>query len=87
MNPPTVAQSSQGGAAATALARRDRLGAGKRARRVGEIAERVMAIVAAEKPRSLAAYLPIRSECDCGRSSNGRGGSESPSRCRRSSTR
>ncbi len=50
---------------ATALARRDRLGALHRAQASARIAERAMAIVAAEKPATLAAYLPIRSECDC----------------------
>ncbi len=50
---------------AKALARRERLGALRRADASGRIAERVMAIVAAERPRIMAAYLPIRSECDC----------------------
>ncbi len=49
---------------ATALARRERLGGLKRAEASKVIAERVMAIVAAEKPGIVAAYLPIRSECD-----------------------
>ena len=48
-----------------ALRRRDRLGAGERAEASGQIAGRVMAIVGAEKPAVMAAYLPIRSECDC----------------------
>lgn len=47
-----------------AMGRRDRLGASRRAAASEEIARRVMAIVAAERPRVLAAYLPIRSECD-----------------------
>ena len=46
------------------LAGRNRLSADKRADASQKIAERVMAIVAAEKPVTLAAYLPIRSECD-----------------------
>ena len=48
-----------------ALSRRDRLGAVERADASGRIAERVMAIVGAKKPAVMAAYLPIRSECDC----------------------
>ena len=50
---------------AEALARRERLSALERADASARIAERVMAIVAAETPRIVAAYLPIRSECDC----------------------
>ena len=49
---------------ALALARREGLGAAERAAASGKIAERVMAIIAAEAPRTLAVYLPIRSECD-----------------------
>ncbi len=49
---------------AAALARRDRLAATARAAAAEEIARRVMAIIAAEAPSSVAAYLPIRSECD-----------------------
>ncbi len=50
---------------AAVQARRDGLAAGERAEASERIAERVMAIVAAEGPRTIAAYLPIRSECDC----------------------
>lgn len=50
---------------ALALARRDQLGALARAAASDAIAARVVAIVAAERPRVMAAYLPIRSECDC----------------------
>ena len=49
---------------AMALARRDRLGALHRAEASAAIAARAMAIVTAEAPRVMAAYLPIRSECD-----------------------
>ena len=50
---------------AAALARRDRLSARQRATASQEIARRAMAVIAAEAPASVAAYLPIRSECDC----------------------
>ena len=64
MNPATIANPAKAALRAEVLARRDGLGADKRADASQKIAERVMAIVAAEKPATLAAYLPIRSECD-----------------------
>ncbi len=47
-----------------AMAERDRLDAATRATASEAIARRALAIVAAEAPRVMAAYLPIRSECD-----------------------
>jgi 5-formyltetrahydrofolate cyclo-ligase len=47
------------------LGRRDALGVLQRANASRRIAESVMAIVVAAKPAVMAAYLPIRSECDC----------------------
>ncbi len=49
---------------AEVLARRDRLTAPARAAAAEAIARRALAIVAAVGPRLVAAYLPIRSECD-----------------------
>ncbi len=63
MNPPDT--QTKAVLRAAALARRDDLGAEARAQASVRIAARAMAIVAAEKPATLAAYLPIRSECDC----------------------
>lgn len=64
MNQASVVTPGKAALRATAMDSRDRLGASHRAAASEEIARRVMAIVAAEGPRVLAAYLPIRSECD-----------------------
>jgi 5-formyltetrahydrofolate cyclo-ligase len=47
-----------------AMAERDRLDAATRASASAAIAARALAIVAGAAPRVMAAYLPIRSECD-----------------------
>jgi 5-formyltetrahydrofolate cyclo-ligase len=60
----SLAKSAKAALRATARARRDRLEAPARAEASVRIAARVMAIVGAEKPNIVAAYLPIRSECD-----------------------
>ena len=49
-----------------ALARRDAVTAAARAEASAAIAERAIAIAVAARPACLAAYLPIRSECDPG---------------------
>jgi 5-formyltetrahydrofolate cyclo-ligase len=49
-----------------AIARRDRLDAPARAAASAAIARRVLAIVDAERPTTIAAYMPIGSECDPG---------------------
>ena len=64
MNPASASNPAKAALRAAVLAGRDRLSADKRADASQKIAERVMAIVAAEKPVTLAAYLPMRSECD-----------------------
>ncbi len=65
MTPVSAANPTKAVLRAAALARRDRLGALHRTQASARIAAGVMAILAAEKPATLAAYLPIRSECDC----------------------
>jgi 5-formyltetrahydrofolate cyclo-ligase len=47
-----------------AAERRDRLEPSYRAAASAKIAERALAIVASEEPRTIAAYMPIGSECD-----------------------
>ena len=64
MTGPVAANSAKAALRKAALARRNALGAAERAAASVRIADRVMAIVAAEKPAAIAAYLPIRSECD-----------------------
>jgi 5-formyltetrahydrofolate cyclo-ligase len=49
-----------------ALARRDALGPDRRATASAAIAARAIAVVEGASPRSIASYLPIRSECDPG---------------------
>jgi 5-formyltetrahydrofolate cyclo-ligase len=65
MNPVSAVNPDKAALRAVAMARRNALAAAERAAASVAIDERVMAIVIAEKPRTLSAYLPIRSECDC----------------------
>ncbi len=65
MNPASPVHSAKAALRSSALGRRDRLGARQRAAASARIAERVMAIIGTEVPGVMAAYLPIRSECDC----------------------
>ena len=64
MNPAPTVLPAKAALRTAAMAERDRLDAATRAAASEAIARRALAIVAAEAPRVMAAYLPIRSECD-----------------------
>jgi len=66
MNRPAAAPPAKAAPRGEARARRDRLDPAARAAASAAIGERAIAIVAGARPASLAAYLPIRSECDPG---------------------
>ncbi len=66
MNRPAAAPPAKAAPRGEALARRDRLDPAERAAASAAIGKRAIAIVADARPASLAAYLPIRSECDPG---------------------
>jgi 5-formyltetrahydrofolate cyclo-ligase len=64
MTEPAAAKSAKAALREVAFGRRDLLDAAARAAASARIADRAMAIIADQRPGVVAAYLPIRSECD-----------------------